>query len=59
MDDGYHNETLAETENLIIWRSNEEQGFVYHLELGPSFSLHLMPDEWQELLILVQEAASN
>jgi hypothetical protein len=51
------NETLAETENLIAWRSSDESGFVYHIELGPSFSLHLMADEWEELIILLQDAA--
>ena len=50
------NETLAETDNLIVWRSKEESGYVYHLELGPSFSLHLMSDEWEELVILIQDA---
>jgi hypothetical protein len=51
------NETLAETENLIAWRSSDESGFVYHIELGPSFSLHLMADEWEELIILLRDAA--
>ena len=51
------NETMAETENLIAWRSSDESGFVYHIELGPSFSLHLMADEWEELIILLQDAA--
>ncbi len=52
-------ETLAETENLIAWRSKEEKGYIYHLELGPSFSLHLMADEWEELLILLEDAARS
>ena len=57
MDGQEANETLAETENLIAWRSSDESGFVYHIELGPSFSLHLMADEWEELIILLQDAA--
>jgi len=57
MDGQDGNETLAETENLIAWRSSDESGFVYHIELGPSFSLHLMADEWEELIILLQDAA--
>jgi hypothetical protein len=57
MDGQDGNETLAETENLIAWRSSDESGFVYHIELGPSFSLHLMADEWDELIILLQDAA--
>lgn len=59
MEDRDQMETLAESENLIVWRSKEEKGYVYHLELGPSFSLHLMPDEWEELLILLKDAARN
>lgn len=49
---------LAETENLTIWRSREDMGFLYHIELG-SISLHLFPDEWEELVILVSQAASK
>ena len=49
---------LAETENLTIWRSREELGFLYHIELG-SISLHLFSDEWEELVILVSQAASK
>ncbi|GMQ78819.1 MAG: hypothetical protein BMS9Abin02_1358 [Anaerolineae bacterium] len=45
---------LAETENLIAWRSEDEEvGYVYHLELG-SISLHLMSEEWDELIILIK-----
>lgn len=52
------NEILAETENLIAWRSRDESGFIYHLELG-TLSLHLMPEEWDELVILVENAAAH
>ena len=48
-------EILAETDNLIAWRSRDESGFVYHLELG-TLSLHLMPEEWNELVLLVESA---
>lgn len=58
MDDADDNLTLAETENLIAWRSSEDSGYVYHLEIGPSFSLHLMPEEWEELIILIKSASS-
>lgn len=51
-----NDEILAETENLTIWRSQEDMGFLYHLELG-SLSLHLFPDEWEELVSLVLQAA--
>lgn len=58
MDDADNTMTLAETENLIAWRSSEESGYVYHLEIGPSFSLHLMPEEWEELTILIKTASA-
>ena len=57
MNDEANNTTMAETENLIVWRSSEEDGYIYHLELGPSFSLHLLPDEWEELIVLIKAAA--
>ena len=48
------NDILAETENMIIWRSAEDQvGFMFHVELG-GVSLHLLPEEWDELLILIR-----
>jgi hypothetical protein len=51
-------EILAETENLIAWLSHEEAGPVYHLELG-TLSLHLMPEEWDELVVLIESVASE
>ena len=51
-------EILAETENLIAWLSREEAGHVYHLELG-TLSLHLMPEEWDELVVLIEAAVSK
>jgi hypothetical protein len=49
---------LSETDNLFVWRSLEEEGFVYHLELG-SITLHLYPEEWDELVVLVSDADSK
>jgi len=50
--DNEDNAVLAESENLIVWRSETETvGYVYHLELG-NISLHMMPEEWEELVIL-------
>ena len=50
--DNEDNEVLAESENLIAWRSEDETaGHVYHLELG-NISLHMMPEEWDELTTL-------
>lgn len=58
MSSNEDDDILAETENLTIWRSREDMGFLYHIELG-SISLHLFPDEWEELVILVSQAASK
>lgn len=47
---------LAETENMIVWRSEEEQvGFIIHVEMG-GVSLHLMPEEWDEFVVLISSA---
>jgi len=58
MNDSDENEILAETENLIVWRSKEEVGYVYHVEMG-SMSLHLLPDEWEELVVLIESATAG
>ena len=45
---------LAETENYIAWISEDEEGEkVFHLELG-GVSLHMMSDEWDELILLMK-----
>lgn len=51
-------EILAETENLMAWRSKEEVGYLYHLELG-HVTLHLMSEEWEELVGLILNAGAN
>jgi hypothetical protein len=57
MEDQNKTDILAETENMVVWRSKEvEVGFMYHLELG-GISLHLLPDEWDEILSLILEAS--
>ena len=58
MNSNEDDDILAETENLTIWRSQEDIGFLYHIELG-SMSLHLFPDEWEEFVNLVSQAASK
>jgi len=52
------NDVISETDNLIIWRSQEEVGYLYHLELG-TISLHLLPEEWEELVVLIAQATKN
>lgn len=49
-------DTLAETEMFVVWRSEEEEGFVYHIELG-GVTLHMQPEEWEELVLLIRSAS--
>ena len=58
MDDEVEMEILAETETFSVLRTEDEDGAVYHVELG-GVSLHLDPDEWNELVILIKSAAQN
>jgi hypothetical protein len=59
---GYENgsqfeaDIIAETENFAIWRSQESDGFIYHVEMG-GITIHLAPEEWDELVTLVKSAA--
>lgn len=46
---------LAETENYLVWASEVEGETLYHLELG-GVSLHLVSEEWDELLTLMRLA---
>jgi hypothetical protein len=51
-------EILNETDNFAVWRSKEEEGQLYHIELG-SITLHLDDEEWLELVELIQGAMLN
>jgi hypothetical protein len=45
--------TLAETENYIVWTSEEpDDETVYHIELG-RVTLHFFKEEWDEMLALI------
>jgi hypothetical protein len=46
---------IAETENFAVWRSQEGDGYAYHVELG-GITLHLDSEEWEELAILIKSA---
>ncbi|MCL4802765.1 MAG: hypothetical protein KJ046_00530 [Anaerolineae bacterium] len=52
-------EVLAETEEsgFAVWRSMEEDGYVYHIELG-GITLHMAPEEWEEFASLIASAAA-
>jgi hypothetical protein len=45
-------EIISETENFAVWRSADDTGYIYHVELG-SITLHLAADEWEELRVVV------
>lgn len=44
-------EMISETENFAIWRSEEKDGYVYHLELG-GITIHINAEEWDEVVTL-------
>ncbi|MBN1877983.1 MAG: hypothetical protein JXA33_27425 [Anaerolineae bacterium] len=50
-------QTLGETENFVIWMSNDpESGEVlYHIELA-TVTLHFFEDEWDEFTNLILQA---
>jgi hypothetical protein len=57
MSEVNESDILAETEDLAVWRSLEEGGgYIYHLEFG-NITIHLDPEEWDELVVLIREAS--
>jgi len=48
-------DVLAETDNFAIWRSQETDGYLYHIELG-GITLHLTSEEWAEFTLLVKSS---
>lgn len=54
----YEVDMISETENFAIWRSPDEDGFLYHVELG-SITIHLAADEFEELLVLVRGVSAE
>ncbi len=52
-------ETLAESENYMIWVSQEPDGeTVFHIDLGP-VTLHMFQEEWDEFVKTVNAAAAR
>jgi hypothetical protein len=58
MADELGTKTLAETENYVVWTSEEDGETIYHVELG-QVSLHLILEEWQELLSLIDSTRKS
>jgi hypothetical protein len=47
-------ETLAETENYLVWKADEPDGeTTYHVELG-NITIHFFKEEWEEFLALTR-----
>jgi len=45
-------ETLAETENFLVWKAEEPDGeTTYHIELN-NVTVHFFDEEWKEFLEL-------
>lgn len=46
-------DTLAETDNYMVWKAEEPDGeATYHIELN-NLTLHFFEEEWEEFLELV------
>ena len=47
-------ETLAETDNFLVWKAEEPDGeTTYHIELN-SVTVHFFEEEWKEFLQLAR-----
>ena len=47
-------DTLAETENYLVWKADEPDGeTTYHIELN-NVTVHFFQEEWEEFLQLVR-----
>lgn len=47
-------ETLAETENYVVWKAEEPDGeTTYHVELN-NVTVHFFQEEWDEFLDLAR-----
>ena len=47
-------ETLAETENYVVWKAKEPDGEItYHVELN-NVTVHFFREEWEEFLELAR-----
>lgn len=47
-------ETLAETENFLVWKAEEPDGeTTYHVELN-NVTVHFFQEEWNEFLELAR-----
>ena len=50
-------DTLAETDNYLVWKAAEPDGeTTYHIELN-NVTLHFFGEEWEEFLQLARNLA--
>ncbi len=50
-------ETLAESEDYMVWVSREPDGeTVFHIDLG-AVTLHFFQEEWEAFVRVIQQAA--
>jgi len=56
---GVKTETLAETDNYMLWRSEEPDGETsFHVDLD-TVTLHFYQEEWQEFIELIRAGAGE
>ncbi len=53
--DDINMQQLSETENFSLFRTRDEDGVIYHIEMG-GITLHLIAEEWEEFVVLIKEA---
>lgn len=58
MSKDQNDDVLAQTDNFLVWRSREDDGYLYHIELG-GLTLHFLPEEWDEVVTLIKEASPS
>lgn len=56
---GVKTETLAETDNYMLWRSEEPDGETsFHVDLD-TVTLHFYQEEWQEFIELIRAGTGD
>jgi hypothetical protein len=55
-NDDLEMDVIAETDNFMVWRGEEDEGFVYHVEMG-GITLHLPSEDWEEFVVLIKSVA--
>ncbi len=54
--DSNETDILSETENFVVWRSEEADDTIFHVELG-GITLHINSEEWEEFVVLMKGVA--